>query len=666
MRSTLLLFFLTLPALAQTGPQFSPANMDPTTDPCANFYQYACGTWLAKNPIPADESTWSMASELAERNREILRNILDKAAVDNPKRTPDEQKIGDFYASCMDESAADKLGARPLKAELDRIGAIANKPALADEIVRLHLIGANALFRFSSGADLNDAKVNIAQADQGGLGLPDRDYYLKDDPHSVELRQQYVAHVQKMMELLGDSTPIAAGESQAILRLETALAKVSLDRVSRRDPNKTNHKLPTTELSSLCPIFDWPKYFRGLATPAFTDLNIGVPDFFRGLDSALTQTGLDDLKAYLRWHLVHSEAAFLSQPFVNENFHFFGQILTGAKQLQPRWKRCVSAVDSDLGFALGQKFVDETFGAEGKAQTLRLVGEIEKVMGEDIRSLSWMTPATKKEALVKLSAVANKIGYPDHPRDYSTVKILRGDIVGDDERATEFEVHRQLNKIGKPVDHSEWVMTPPTVNAYYNPPENNINFPAGILQPPFYDKSKDAAVNYGGIGSVVGHELTHGFDDQGRRFDPQGTLKDWWTAEDAKEFEKRAQCFIDEYSAFKAVDDVHVNGKLTLGENTADNGGVRLAFMSLMHSLEAKPQPKIDGFTPQQRFFLAWGQVWCQNTRPETARLRAQVDPHSPPPDRVNGVVENMPEFQQAFACRVGQPMVAAPACRVW
>ncbi len=666
MKLTLLLPFLAFYAAAQTGPQFSPANMDPTADPCVNFYQYACGAWVAKNPIPPDQSTWSVASELQERNREILRSILDKASVNSPKRSASEQKIGDFYASCMDEPAAEKLGARPLKPELDRISALENKAALVNEIARLHLIGVNVLFRFSSGADLNNSKMNIADADQGGLGLPDRDYYLKDDPHSVELRRQYVAHVQKMMELLGDASAVAAAEAQAILRLETALARVSLDRVSRRDPNKMNHKMPAADLSTLCPLIDWTKYFRGVNAPAFKELNISVPDFFKGLDATIAQTSLDDLKAYFRWHLVHSEAEFLSPPFVSENFHFYGQTLTGAKENQPRWKRCVSAVDGDLGFALGQKYVDETFGSEGKAQTLRIVEQIEKAMGEDIQSLSWMTPATKQEALVKLRAVANKIGYPDHPIDYSTVKIVRGDLVGDDERATEFEVRRELNKIGKPVDRSEWSMTPQTVNAYYSPLENNINFPAGILQPPFFDKRLDAAVNYGAMGSIVGHELTHGFDDQGRRFDPEGNLKDWWTPEDAKEFEKRAQCFIDEYSSFKAVDDVHVNGKLTLGENTADNGGLRLAFIALMHSLESKPQPKIDGFTAEQRFFLAYGQNWCQNTRPEIARLRAQIDPHSPSPDRANGVVQNMPEFQQAFACKVGQPMVRAPACRVW
>jgi endothelin-converting enzyme/putative endopeptidase len=380
----------------------------------------------------------------------------------------------------------------------------------------------------------------------------------------------------------------------------------------------------------------------------------------------IVQTSLDDIKTYLRWQLVHAEAPFLAKPFVDENFHFFRQILAGAKEIEPRWKRCVNAVDSDLGFALGQKYVDVAFGPEQKARTLKMVEEIEGALKTDIQTLSWMTPATKEQALVKLRAVTNKIGYPDKWRDYSSVKIVRGDAVGNDERATQFEVHRQLNKIGTPTDRSEWGMTPPTVNAYYDPTENNINFPAGILQPPFYDKRLDDAVNYGAIGAVVGHELTHGFDDQGRQFDPEGNLKDWWTPEDAKEFEKRAECFIQEYSKFEPIDNVHLNGKLTLGENTADNGGLRLAFMALMDALKGKMPPKTDGLTPQQRFFLGWGQIWCQNVRPETSRMMVQVDPHSPGRARVNDVVSNMPEFQQAYACKIGQPMVAAPACRVW
>ena len=666
MKPASLLLLLALPAAAQTTPGFSTANMDTTANPCVDFYQYACGTWLAKNPIPADHSTWGVASELDERNETILRGILDKASANDPKRAPDDQKIGDFYFSCMDEAGIEKRGIQPLKPDLDRINALASKSALAGELAQLHLLGANVLFRFGSSPDLKNSSMDIADIDQGGLGLPDRDYYLNTDARSVQLREKYLSHVQKMLELIGEPANKATSGAQAILRIETALAKGSLDRVSRRDPDRTYHKLPLADLSSLAPGFDWPRYFKAQDTPPFSDLNVSVPDFFKAMDAAVAQTSLDDLKAYMRWHLVHAEASLLAKAFVDEDFAFYGKLLTGAEELEPRWKRCVAAVDSDLGFALGRKFVDQTFGAEGKARTLKMVQEIEKSLSDDIHSLTWMTPATKEQALIKLRAVTNKIGYPDKPRDYSTVKIVRGDAVGNDERATEFEVHRELNKIGKPVDRSEWFMTPQTVNAYYNPPENSINFPAGILQPPFYDNRMDAAVNYGAGGSIIGHELTHGFDDTGRKFGPHGNLKDWWTPEDAKEFEKRADCFIQEYSAFIATGDVHLNGKLTLGENTADNGGIRLSFMAMMDSLSSHPQAPIDGFTPEQRFFLAFGQSWCTNVRPEAARLRAQTDPHSPPNDRVNGVVQNMPEFQKAFSCQVGQPMVRMPACRVW
>jgi putative endopeptidase len=640
--------------------------MDMTANPCLDFYQYACGAWMANNPIPADQPAWGTFNALADRNLAVLRGILEKASVNDPKRSPVEQKIGDFYASCMDEPAINKLGALPLEPELKRIAAIQSKDAILAELVALHRTGVDALFSFSSEPDAKDSMRMIAGADQGGLGLPDRDYYLKVDPKSVKLREQYVAHVQKMLELLGEAPVQAAADAKVVLRIETDLAKGSLDLVSRRDPNQVYHKMSVKQLAALSPSFDWPKYFAGLGTPSFTDLDVSVPEFFKALDTVLKNTSIADLKAYLRWHLLHSEASFLAKAFVDENFKFFGQTLTGSQELEARWKRCVKATDRDLGFALGQKYVEQAFPPEAKARVLGMVREIEQMLGDDVQSLAWMTPATKQQALVKLRGVADKIGYPDKWRDYSSVKIVRGQAVGDDESATEFEVRRQLNKIGQPVDRGEWGMTPPTVNAYYNPRENNINFPAGILQPPFFDNRIDAAVNYGAIGSVMGHELTHGFDDEGRQFDAQGNLRDWWTPEDAKEFEKRAECLIKEYSAFTPVDDVHLNGKLTLGENTADNGGAHLAFMALMKSLDGKPRPKINGFTPQQRFFLGYGQVWCENVRPQMARLWAQTDGHSPGRDRVNGVLGNMPEFREAFACHAGQSMVHAPACRVW
>jgi putative endopeptidase len=666
MRPMLLALLFAAAALAQQGPGFSTANMDMTANPCVDFYQYACGTWMANNPIPADQSRWGTFDQLADRNREVLRGILEKASVNDPARSAVEQKIGDSYASCMDESAIDKLGAKPLEPELTRIDAIKSKDAILDELARLHLLGVGALFRFSSTPDSKNSAQTIANADQGGLGLPDRDYYLKDDAKSVKLREQYLAHVQKMLELAGQSPALAAAGAQAVLRIETDLAKGSLDRVARRDPSQTYHKMSIKELAALAPSIDWPKYFAALDTPPFTDLDVSAPDFFKALDAVLTSTSVADLKTYLCWHLLYAEAPLLARPFLDENFQFFGRTLTGATELEPRWKRCVQTTDRELGFALGQKYVEQAFSPEAKARVLSMVQEIEKMLSEDIQSLDWMTPATKQQALVKLRGVTNKIGYPDKWRDYSSVKIVRGQAVENDQRATAFEVRRRLNKIGQPVDRGDWNMTPPTVNAYYSPLQNDINFPSGILQPPFFDNRMDAAVNYGAIGSVMGHELTHGFDDQGRQYDAQGDLRNWWTPEDAAEFEKRAECFVKEYSAFTPVDGVHLNGKLTLGENSADNGGVHLSFMVLMKSLDGKPQPKIEGFTPQQRFFLGHGQIWCQNVRPEASRMRAQTDPHSPGRNRVNGVLGNMPEFREAFACHEGQPMVHAPACRVW
>lgn len=666
MRLLLLLSLLSIAAFAQQTSGFSTANMDLTANPCVDFYQYACGTWMANNPIPPDQSRWGTFNVLAEHNREILRGILEKAAVESPNRSENDQKIGDFYGSCMDEAEIDKLGVKALEPELNRIEAIQTKQQMLDQMVRLHLLGVGVFFNFSSSPDAKDSTQNIADIDQGGLGLPDRDYYLRTDERAVKLRDQYLAHVQKMLELSGESAAQAAAGAQAIMRIETALAKGSLSRVDRRDPQKVYHKLPLKDLEALAPDIDWPKFFAGLGAPAFNDLNISVPDFFKDLNSVLTATNIADIRNYFRWHFIHAEAPFLSKPFVDENFQFYRHTLTGAPEIQARWKRCVTATDDDLGFALGKAYVDQVFPPSAKAKVLAMIEEIEKMMGQDVETLKWMTPATKQQALVKLHAVANKIGYPDHWRDYSSVKIVRGDALGNDERATEFEVHRELNKIGKPVDRSEWHMTPPTVNAYYSPLENSINFPAGILQPPFFSDQRDLATNYGAIGSVMGHELTHGFDDQGRQFNAQGNLQDWWTPEDAKEFEKRAQCFIDEYSAYTPVDDVHLNGKLTLGENTADNGGVHLAFMALMQSLNGQPQSKIDGFTPQQRFFIGYATVWCENVRPEQARLYAQTDPHSPGRARVNDVLGNMPEFREAFACREGQPMVHMPSCRVW
>jgi putative endopeptidase len=663
-----------LPALAAAAdppaevPGFDPTAIDRSVAPCTDFYRFACGNWMARNPVPPDRARWGRFDELAERNQMALRGILEKASANDRRREPIDQKIGDQYAACMDEAAIEAKGIAALRPELDRIDKIASKGELPGGLAHLHAGGVNAAFRFGSQPDFKDANSVIAGADQGGLGLPDRDYYLKDDAKSAELRAKYLAHVEKMLELSGEPAGAATAGARAVMDLETALARASLERVKRRDPANIYHKMTVADLQALTPGFEWKAYLAAAGGPPVADLNVTVPDFFKALNGQLESVPLDTWKAYLRWHLLHENANLLPAAFVNEDFGFYGKTLTGAKELRPRWKRCVALVDGEMGEALGRRYVEATFGAEGKERTSRMVAALESALERDIKTLPWMTEATKTQALGKLKAIANKIGYPDRWRDYSSLRIARGDALGNELRAEAFEVRRDLDKIGKAVDRSEWSMSPPTVNAYYNPLQNNINFPAGILQPPFYDNAMDDAVNFGGIGAVIGHELTHGFDDSGRKFAANGDLEDWWTEEDAKEFEKRAGCIADEYAAFTVAGDVHLNGKLTLGENTADNGGVRVAYMALRQTLAdaAKKPGPIDGFTPEQRLFLGFGQVWCQNETEESARLRATVDPHSPGRYRVNGVVSNMPEFQEAFGCQAGDAMVRENACRVW
>ncbi len=647
---------------------FDLGAMDKSVDPCDDFYQYACGTWRKNNPIPSDQSRWGRFNELADYNRQFLHNILEKESANDPKRTPVMQKIGDMYQSCMDETTVNAKGSTPLKPELDRIAAIQDKDQLMDSIAYLHSFGVPALFGFGSSPDLHNASMIIATVGQGGLGLPDRDYYFETDPKSVETRQKYVEHMGRMFVLLGDDEATAKKEAQAVMDIETKLADAAFKRVMMRDPKNRDHKMKVADLAALAPNYRFERFFVAAGAPSFTEVNVVPPDFFQKTNAVVDSVSIDDWKSYLRWHLVRSAAPTLSEPFVKENFSFYGQYLAGQKEQQARWKRCVQLTDGLLGEALGKPYVDETFGADGKARMLKMVNALEDALGSDIQDLDWMTAETKKQAIVKLHAITNKIGYPDTWRDYGTVQIVRGDLLGNAQRARSFEVKRNLGKIGKPLDKNEWGMTPPTVNAYYSAANNDINFPAGILQPPFFDKDADDAVNFGGIGVVIGHELTHGFDDQGSKFDAEGNFTNWWTQSDRDEFEKRTGCIADEYGSFIAVDDVHLNGRLTLGENTADNGGLRIALAALRKDIAANPKAgaKKDGFTAEQRFFLGFAQVWCQNSTPESSRLLAKTDPHSPGQYRVNGTLQNSADFAKAFGCKAGQKMVSANACHVW
>ncbi len=536
-------------ASSKYEPALDVTSMDRSIDPCVDFFKYSCGGWMKANPIPPDQSSWDTYSKMQDENRIRLREILEAASAPDPNRNAATQKIGDYYASCVDEKAIDAKGAAPLKPELDQIAKITSKAEIAD--LAASMVHGGVLFRFDSTQDFRDASQVIAEVDQGGLGLPDRDYYVKEDAKSVDLRKAYVAHVQKMFELLGDSPDVAAAEAQTIMRIETTLAKGSMTRVERREPKNLDHKMTSAELETISPEFQWQVYFTKVGLPSLASLNVASPGFFKAMNDALAKESLADWKTYLRWHLVHADAPFLSAAFLNENFAFYGKTLRGQQELQPRWKRCTEYVDDDLGEALGQVYVEKYFSPEAKQQALKMVKEIETAMEQDINSLPWMSAATKQQALVKLHGMANKIGYPDKWRDYSKLEIVRGDALGNVTRSRKFEFDRQLAKIGKPLDRGEWDMTPPTVNAYYNPQMNDINFPAGVLQPPAFDPKSDAAPNYGDTGGTIGHELTHGFDDEGRQFDAQGNLRDWWTAEDGKEFVKRASLHL------RSVFDLH-------------------------------------------------------------------------------------------------------------
>jgi putative endopeptidase len=667
MRSQCVLSALLLLLTASSFGQASHVDaIDKSVDPCQDFYQYACGNWLKSAEIPADQTSWSSFVEIRERNAVILREILEKSSAPDAGRDAIAQKIGDYYGSCVDEKAVEAEGVTPLKPELERIAKTKDKAKLIDAIARVQMLGPNPLFSFYSSSDLHSANDVIAYIDQGGLSLPDRDYYLKDDPKMVAARKSFVEYATQLFTLTGQSPKQAEDSAQSVLRIETALAKASLDRTARRDPKTRDHKMTLAEAEALAPNFHLDRFFAAMDTPKFSALNVSNPDFFKQVNSVLDTESLESLRTYVSWHLLDGSASWLSQPFVDAEFKM-QKALTGQSEIKPRWRRCVTATDGALGEALGQRYVEQAFGADGKQRMLKMVDALEKSLDQDIHTLPWMTEETKKQAKVKLDAIRNKIGYPDVWRDYSSLKVVRGDLLGNFQRANEFEARRQIAKIGKPLDRNEWGMTPPTVNAYYNQSRNEIVFPAGILQAPFFDKQADDATNFGGIGIVIGHELTHGFDDQGRKFDPQGNLRDWWTAEDGTEFEKRASCIADEYGSFVAVDDLKLNGKLTLGENTADNGGARVALMALQQMMaDGASSQSSSEYTPDQRFFLGYGRAWCEKRRPEFSRMLVSVDPHSPGKYRVNGVVQNMPEFQKAFNCKAGQPMVKENACRVW
>ena len=638
--------------------------LDRTVDPCVDLFTFSCGKWIQSNPIPPDQSSWGIYNKLQDDNLKQLRELLEATSAPNRARSSNAQKIGDYYASCMDETAIDALGIKPLQPELLRIEQLQAKKDLATVVASM--IGEGTPFRIDSEQDFKDSSIVTAAVDQRGLGLPDRDYYLKEDQKSKDLRAAYVAHVQKMFELLGDKPELAATEAQSAMKIETVLARGSMTRVDRRDPKKIYHFMSVAELEKLTPAFGWKEYFRQIGLSGITSLNVAVPEFFKTLNSQIEQQDLATWKSYLRWHAIHANATSLSSAVVNENFNFFGKTLQGKEQLPPRWKRCTNDVDDDLGEALGQVYVEKYFSPEAKQQVLEIVQGIQKAMDADIHSLPWMSEETKRRALEKLQSMANKIGYPDKWRDYRQLEIKRGDHMGNSLRARRFKFDRDLAKIGKPVDRQEWQMTPPTVNAYYDPQKNDINFPAGILQPPLFDPKSDAAPNYGNAGSTIGHELTHGFDDEGRQFDAQGNLKDWWTTIDGKEFDRRASCISDQYSQYTVIDDIKINGKLTLGEDVADLGGTLLAYLAWKEATKDQKRESIDGFTPDQRFFIAYGQQWCSSNKDETKRLRAAIDPHSPDQYRANGVVSNMPEFREAFHCKPGQPMVRENACRVW
>jgi putative endopeptidase len=654
----------------QTGHGFDLANLDRSVSPCNNFFQFAAGGWIKNNPIPPAYTRWGSFPILKDHNEDVLHAILEEAAKDK-NATPGSnwQKVGDFYASCMDESQIESAGLEPLDAELKRIAEIKDPVTLQTEVAHLQRGGVNAVFGFGSEPDFKNSSQMIASAGQGGLGLPDRDYYTRDGDKDKQLRDAYVQHVANMFKLLGDDDAKAAAEAKAVLSIETTLAKASMQRVDLRDPDKVYHKMAVASLRELTPNFAWADFFKEVGAPAVSEINIGQPEFFKEVNAEIVSVPLADWKTYLRWHFVHSVAAALPAKFVEENFNFYNRTLQGQKEMLPRWRRCVQATDGQLGEALGQFYVQRAFPPEAKARALVMVKNLIAALREDLSTLDWMSPATRAQALKKLEAIQLKIGYPDKWRDYSRFQVDRGPYVENVRRGNDFESDYDVAKIGKPTDRTLWGMTPPTVNAYYSALRNEIVFPAGILQPPFYDPNRDDAINYGAMGAVIGHELTHGFDDQGAKFDADGNLKNWWTEEDMKNFQARGECIVKQFDSFVVEPGLNENGKLVEGESIADLGGLTIAYRALQKTLEGKPAPApIDGFTADQRFFLGWAQVWEGSTRPERIRVLVNTDPHPLDRFRVNGPMSNIPAFSKAFGCSTDSHMVRPEAqrCRIW
>ena len=649
-------------------PSFDLSSMNPSADPCTDFYKFACGSYAANHPIPADQGASDGFYTLFNVNTQQLSGILEKAQAAGASRSPDEQKIGDYYHACMDTSAIEARDLKPVQPILDEIDTMTlrNMPGV---VGRLERMGITVLFGFGEQQDFKQASKQIAVIDQGGLGLPEKDYYLRTGPKDIQLRKDYVAHVTKMLTFSGVPPQQALKQANDILAFETALARASQGVTERRDPDKVYHLVPVTDVSKYFPFGLWNQYLDAVHSPHITEINDASPDYLPAAVDLVKNADIATVRAYIKYLVLTATAPNLPARMDDENFNFYGKQLSGAEQQRARWKRCSSQVNDALGEALGKVYVEQYFAGDSKKKMLEMVADIEHAMDRDLDSLDWMSPETKVKAKEKLHLVANKIGYPDHWRDYSSLTVKPDEALGNSLRAAQFENDRQLGKIGKPVDPGEWGMTPPTVNAYYNPSMNDINFPAGILQPNFYDAKVDDAVNYGHIGGVIGHELTHGFDDQGKKFDGHGNLSDWWTPEDTRRFEAKTGCLVKEYGNFIAVDDVHVNGQLTLGENTADNGGLLLAYMAYLERAKKENvnlQAKVDGYTSPQRFYIAWAQNWCANDRPEAVRSQTLTNEHSPDQFRANGPIVNQPGFAGAFGCKVGSPMVPTNSCRVW